>query len=141
MTITIIRRPSANGATIGRLYVNGVPEFYTCEDVVRPPSQKVFGKTAIPTGTYKVLINRSERFSKLAGYDVELPLLLNVPGYAGVRIHAGNFPQDTAGCLLPGTGIGADGASVINSRVAFSALFARMQQALVAGESIIVTIR
>lgn len=141
MTISIIRQPSAKGATIGRLYVNGVPEGYTCEDVVRPAAQKVFGQSAIPAGVYKVIINRSERFSKLAGRDVELPLLLNVPGYAGVRIHPGNKPADTEGCILPGTAIGPDGASVAYSQVAFKALFNQMQAALHAGESIVLTIR
>jgi hypothetical protein len=141
MVLTIVRRPSVKGATISRWYLDGVVFCYGCEDVVRPPAQKIFGKSAIPAGTYKAIINRSERFSKLAGHDVLLPLLLNVPGFEGVRIHVGNKPTDTEGCLLPGTAIGLDGASVAYSKVAFNLLFDRMQQALVRGESIIVIIR
>jgi hypothetical protein len=81
MVLTIVRRPSVKGATISRWYLDGVVFCYGCEDVVRPPAQKIFGKSAIPAGTYKAIINRSERFSKLAGHDVLLPLLLNVPGF------------------------------------------------------------
>jgi hypothetical protein len=138
--LTLPRRPSAKGATVSPLFLDGQHECYICEDVVRPASQKIFGKTAIPAGTYQVIINRSERFSKQARHDVFLPLLLHVPGYEGVRIHPGNGPADTEGCLLPGTAIGPDGASVAYSQAAFRALFGKMQAALERGETIKITI-
>lgn len=82
--------------TIGKLYIN---DEYFCdvlEDKVRPDGVKVFGQTAIPVGTYKVIMNMSTRFKKI------MPLLLNVPNFEGIRIHSGNTDEDTHGCLLLG---------------------------------------
>jgi hypothetical protein len=125
MKLELKRRKSANGATIGELLVDGKHEAFTCEDVVRPASApKVYGKTAIPAGTYPVVVDFSNRFQRL------LPLLLNVPGYAGIRIHSGNTAADTEGCILPGLTVMPNGAGVSQSRVAFNALFAKMQKAM-----------
>ena len=84
--------------TVGRLYVDG--EFFcnTLEDVVRdlPKEKKVYGKTAIPAGTYKVVYNWSPKFSR------NLPRLLDVPYFDGILIHPGNTAVDSAGCILVG---------------------------------------
>jgi hypothetical protein len=119
MKLALQREPSVNGATLGNLYVDGAFQCYTCEDVVRPI--KIFGQTAIPAGTYKIEITFSPHFQR------DLPLLIDVPDFSGVRIHPGNTPADTEGCILVGTQKG--NASVLNSRVAFDALFALMQAA------------
>jgi hypothetical protein len=58
-----------------------------------------------------------------------------------VRIHSGNKPEDTEGCLLPGTRFGADGRTVEASRVAFDALFAKINATLVGGEKVTLTIK
>jgi hypothetical protein len=144
--ISIIRKPSAKGATLSTWYVGGQQVCVGIEDVVRPLGEKVYGKTAIPVGTYRVVVTVSNRFKR------RLPLLVNVPGgtirfgeqlidNCGVRIHPGNTAADTEGCLLPGSAFGADGASVSASRVAFDRLFARIEQALGAGEKITLTIK
>lgn len=80
--------------TIGKLYIDG--EFFsdTLEDPVR--EEKIYGQTAIPKGTYKVTITLSPRFRRW------LPLLHDVPNFEGVRIHRGNTPEDTHGCILVG---------------------------------------
>jgi hypothetical protein len=119
MKLTLKREPSTTKSTPSKLYVDGVFECYTLEDVVRP--SKIYGEAAIPAGTYKVIINMSNRFKRL------LPLLLNVPNYEGIRIHPGNTDKDTEGCILPGVTRSVD--FVGNSRVAFDALFAKMQKA------------
>lgn len=82
--------------TIGKLYIDGVFFCNTLEDTVREDGVKIYGKTAIPKGTYKVVLTMSNRFKKI------LPLLLNVAGFDGIRMHAGNTEFDTLGCILVG---------------------------------------
>ena len=106
MKIELERRWKRKGYTIGVLSVNGQRICETVEDEDRGltadmplkelQAKKVKGQTAIPTGTYKVVITYSPRFKK------QLPLLQNVPGYEGVRIHPGNTAKDTEGCILCG---------------------------------------
>lgn len=96
------RKIFTNKSTIGELIYNDKKVCNTLEDTDRKLeevgiSKKLYGKTAIPRGTYKIIWNYSNKFKK------ELPLLLSVPGYEGVRIHAGNKPEDTLGCILCGT--------------------------------------
>lgn len=81
-------------STIGELSLDEKFICYTLEDTCR--DHKIAGITAIPPGTYPVIITWSTRFQK------NLPLLLKVPGYEGIRIHSGNRDQDTKGCLLVG---------------------------------------
>lgn len=89
-------QPTANGRTLGALTDNGVHVAFTLEDPVRAAGVKVAGDTAIPAGRYRVVLSQSKRFGKL------LPEVLNVPGFAGIRIHGGNGPADTEGCILVG---------------------------------------
>lgn len=93
---------------------------------------KVPGKTAIPYGTYNVVITWSNRFGRL------LPLLENVPGYTGVRIHAGNTSADTEGCLLPGRVRHAKGVG--QSRPACDQLLPKIDRALKAGAKVTIEI-
>ena len=141
MKLLLQRQPSAHDATIGRLFIDGVFYCYTCEDIVRPVGELVFGKTAIPAGIYGVIINLSNRFTKLEGHPVHLPLLLKVPGFEGVRIHPGNTSLDTEGCILPGLHIGAAGNCVTESKLAFAPLFAKMQAVLSEEQTITITVR
>jgi len=120
MNLKLIRRYPSADCVIGELFVNNVFECYTCEDVERPV--KIAGVTAIPRGIYEVVITYSERFKK------PLPLLLNVPGYEGIRIHPGNTAADTEGCILPGKEKSA--TSVSQSVAAFTELFEKLQFAV-----------
>ncbi len=106
--------------TIGELYVDGVFECFIGEDRFRLPWEpKVPRETCIPCGTFPVVVTHSPRF------DIEMPLLLDVPGFLGVRIHPGNTPADTEGCLLPGLEVDAD--RVLQSREAYGRLFSLFQ--------------
>lgn len=119
--------------TVSRLYVDDVYQCYVLEDVVREPGVKIAGATAIPAGEYEVVIDHSEHFDK------DLPHILNVPMFEGVRIHSGNTDADTEGCLLVGKDWnGSDFIS--NSRVAFDELFAKLQKAAGMMEKITITI-
>lgn len=127
MTLRVIREPSIGGATLGSLYVNGVWQCWLLEDQLREisgqpvESWKVKSETAIPAGRYKVAITPSQRFQR------RLPLLLDVPGFTGVRIHPGNTVADTEGCLLVGQD--RQNGRVLRSRIAFEALFAELEDA------------
>ena len=119
MKIEVKRLYKTENSTIGELTIDGKFECFTLEDKER--EVKIKGETAIPKGKYKVIINQSNRFKKL------LPLLLEVKGFEGVRIHAGNSNHDTEGCILVGKSRSKDYIS--QSRKAFDALFLKMQSA------------
>lgn len=114
-----------NDYTIGKLYINGEYFCDTLEDTDRQLDSemsitdiakiKIKGATAIPTGTYEIQITHSPRFRKL------MPILLNVPGYSGVRIHSGNTHKDTEGCIL--VGMNKAVGKVLNSKTTYNALF------------------
>lgn len=97
MKLHLIRNTYTDRSTIGALSVDSVHVCDILEDMTRQPGIKIYGKTAIPSGAYKVIIDFSNRFKKM------LPLLIKVPGYEGVRIHTGNDENNTEGCLLVGT--------------------------------------
>lgn len=120
MNIRVLRKIFTEESTVGELSVDGTFQCFTLEDKVR--SVKIHGKTAIPAGIYEVTITFSDKFRK------PLPLLLNVPNFAGIRIHSGNKAADTEGCILVGTTKATD--SVGNSRVAFKALFDKIETAV-----------
>lgn len=96
MEILVQRIAKRDDYTIGRLSIDGKYVCDTLEDKVREPGVKVAGKTAIPAGRYRVIVNVSPKFGR------ELPRLLDVPGFEGILIHRGNTPEDTAGCILVG---------------------------------------
>jgi hypothetical protein len=107
--------------TVGKMYIDNIYFCYTLEDKFRTGA-KVNGQTAIPNGTYDVIIDVSTRFGK------SLPHILNVPNFTGVRIHAGNTSKDTEGCILLGhTWAGKD--FIGNSKIAFDAFFKQLEKA------------
>src|SRR5690606_4267962 len=97
------RRPDY---TIGSLFINGNYFCDTLEDTDRdhnkdgdlndPGEGKIYGRTAIPYGEYRVIVDKSPKFGR------RLPRLLNVPHFDGILIHRGNTHHDTAGCILVG---------------------------------------
>lgn len=106
MKIEVRRRYLGSDYTIGSMYINGEYFCDTLEDKVRDLNKdgdlsdngedKVYAKTAIPYGKYKVVISFSPKFKRM------LPRLLNVPHFEGILIHRGNTAKDSAGCILVG---------------------------------------
>ena len=94
MLIEVVREKYLEHATMGKMFVDGVFFAFTLEDKVR--EVKVWGETAIPTGTYSVFVRYSNRFKK------ELVAVKDVPKFDGVLIHGGNTDKDTHGCILIG---------------------------------------
>lgn len=153
MRLEIERRWKKETYTIGRLYVDGVYFCNTLEDKSRGLKQtdstffikqrKVYGETAIPTGTYKVAMNvTSPKYAAVAWYwqlcRGKMPRLLDVPGFEGILIHPGNTALDTLGCILVGknTKVG----QLTESKAVFKALYKEMQKAVDEGEDILITI-
>lgn len=143
MEIKLIRKYYRTKYTIGRLYVNN--RFFS--DCLEPPSlhltersalgtiliAKYKGYRAIPTGRYRILITRSRRFGRW------LPLLMNVKGFEGIRIHPGNKPEDTRGCIL--LGFNRRKGYVLDSTRCVLTLVKMMTEAIAKGEKVFVTIK
>jgi hypothetical protein len=106
MKIKVQRTARKAGYTVGKMYLDGKYFCDTLEDTDRGLRQdmtpveiyrrKVMHQTAIPTGTYKVIVNVSPAKQRL------LPRLLDVPGFDGILIHRGNTADDSSGCILVG---------------------------------------
>lgn len=131
MNLTLGRGPSSAKSTIGELDINGVRECYVLEDVDRFLEKggiKISGRTAIPRGIYRIILDWSDRFKCL------MFLLVDVPGFTGVRIHAGNIAENTEGCLLTGQTQGKD--FVGQSVAALKNLSTKILSAMLRGESV-----
>ena len=142
MELRLERKYRNNNYCIDKLYINGKYFSDALEDPDRELTDtmsleeikkiKIKGNTCIPYGTYNITITYSPRFKK------NLPLLNNVKGFDGIRIHSVNKPQDTEGCLLPG--FNKVKGQVIDSRITTDKLIAQIQQALNKGEKVTITI-
>ena len=116
---------------IGKLYIDGKWFCDVIEDTDRGLSdemaeeeiikKKVKGETAIPTGIYPVYLTYSPKYKK------KMPLIDNVKGYSGIRIHSGNTSKDTEGCLIVGKN--KEVGKVLESRKTYNTLFKKLVQA------------
>lgn len=152
MELQLKRRFRGPKYTVGSLFVNGVYECDTLEDTDRDltsdmsvdiiKAKKIYGETAIPSGTYDIDMNtvspkfKDRPWAKFCGG--KLPRLLNVKGYEGVLIHVGNKAEDTLGCILVGDNKAK--GQVINSTSTFQQLYLQMLKAHTRGEKITITI-
>lgn len=131
-------------STLAKWEIDGIFACYALEDKVREvdgkpvAAWKIPHVTAIPRGRYRVALDHSPKFSpRMDGLDI--PHILDVPGYTDVRIHWGNTDADTDGCLLVG-------AHVVNddflgeSRVTFEHVLTLMENAVASGEEIWITV-
>lgn len=138
MYIQLVREDFTDTSTEGKMFINGTFECHTLEDCDRfleLDGQKVYGKTCIPRGTYDIIITKSNRFKK------NLPLLIDVPQFKGIRIHAGNTSRDTEGCILVGRTNGdLDDDFIGNSKDAFRSLMPKIKNALDSDELVTIEI-
>ena len=125
MRLTLIRIANRPTYCIGKLYIDGIYQCDVLEDTDRGLDDKmseaeilknkVKGQTAIPSGVYPVYITWSPKYKK------PMPLIENVKGYSGIRIHSGNSAKDTEGCLLVGKN--KEVGKVLESRKTYNELF------------------
>lgn len=142
MKVKVERKYKKDTYTIGILFINGEKFCNTLEDKDRGLTDKmteaeikkikVYGETAIPTGTYKVEMTYSQKYKKI------MPELKNVKGYSGIRIHSGNTAKDSLGCLLLGEN--KEVGKVVNSRVTCDKFYAKVNEAIKKGELVTITI-
>ena len=128
MEILVKRLYKTSAYTIGKMYIDRQYLCDTVEDCDRGLKQsmtsqqiavkKVYGQTAIPTGRYKVTLTFSNKFKRV------LPLVNDVNGFAGIRIHAGNTADDSLGCIIVGENKIKGG--VVNSKVTLERLMAKL---------------
>lgn len=123
MQLNLKRTIQGPEAVIGQLAVNGEFECYTLEDPDGAGDR-------IDAGTYEVITDYSNRFKKI------MPLVVGSAAVngRGIRIHAGNTQADTSGCILVGRT--CTETSIGESRLAFSALFAKIEDAIARGETV-----
>lgn len=143
MDIKLVRRAYRDAYTIGSLYFDGEYQCDTVEDKDRGLKKndslgkiaktKVYGKTAIPKGTYRVILSWSRAFKQI------MPEILDVPGFSGIRIHSGNSADDSLGCIIVGENkvVG----KVINSRATYQHILAKLKHAEECGEDFTITIQ
>ncbi len=140
MKLTLNRRPSIGGATIGELLEDGVRLCWTLEDEIRErvgepvANWKIRGATAIPAGEYRVTLEHSPRFGP------DTLTINNVPGFTGVRMHAGNTSDQTDGCPLLGLRVTETSIVGGTSAPAVALVKARVRAALAAGQHVLLTI-
>lgn len=137
MKLRVHRDTFTPNTSIGNLYVDDNLFCSTLEDFDRQMESledfqrswvKVYGKTAIPRGTYKVILSTSGRFGE------NCPEILNVPGFTYIRIHPLNRENETEGCIGVGYTRGVD--FIGDSRHAYEDLQKAMVAAMMDGETI-----
>lgn len=134
--------------TISKLYIDGKYYCDTIEDTVRDLplecpytsrgqscrcNEKIYSETAIPAGTYKVIVNMSNKFGR------ELPLLVDVPHFLGIRIHRGNTSKDSSGCIIVGEN--KVKGTVINSTKYEIDIAKKIKEAIANGENVEIIVK
>ena len=148
MELVLTRIAKRKTYTIGRLAIKRevIEEYRTYEvedyfcDTLEPTwrdykngGHKIKGRSAIPEGRYAVVISWSPKMQQW------LPILLGVPMFSGIRIHAGNCSEDTEGCILVGKNkiVG----KVVDSRIWLHRLKQKIVEAKARGEAVWITVK
>lgn len=141
MDILVDRYNDEVDHTDGLLFVDCEFICFTLEDEYR--SEKVFGETRIPDGTYKVELRTEggfhERYSKKYKNHPGMLHVKDVPNFKYILIHAGNTHDDTAGCLLVGTTADKDAGFIGGSVNAYKQLYPMVANAILRGEEVTIT--
>jgi hypothetical protein len=133
MQLLIWRKDEQGDRAIGDFFIDGERYYYCLEDKDRfleTGGVKVPKETAIPRGKYRVIIDWSNRFQR------SMPHVLDVPQFDGIRIHAGNTPADTEGCILLGMEYDPSQKIILKSKIAFDDFYVKLLSAINKGEEV-----
>jgi hypothetical protein len=133
--LRLVREDFTTVSTIGSLFWEGEWQCFILEDedrALEAGGVKIFSKTAIPRGRYQIVKDWSPKYGR------EMPHILDVPGFEGIRIHPGNEARDTEGCLI--TGREKVKNYVRDSKAAYVALLLKLEAAWDAGDEVWITI-
>lgn len=129
MDIIVYRQPVKGKPTMGEMHIDGEFFCYTLEDedrgiiqgmsLARVKQLKIYAETCIGYGTYKVKLTYSPTFKRI------LPLIIDVVGFLGIRMHRLNWSRETKGCI--GVGFGVEGFMITHSKDAEDALIKKME--------------
>ena len=142
MNVKLERRYPKKGYTIGKLFVEdvyvcdvlededrGLTSSMSLEEIIRI---KIPGRTAIPKGRYEIRKTYSPKYKRM------MPLICDVPGFSGIRIHSGNDEDDTEGCVLCGKN--RTKGKVLDSRLWTNRVYAIMDEAWDKGDRVWINI-
>lgn len=110
--LTIQRKIQGDECTQGYLLLDNMVMCYTLE---RDDYANAKNASCILPGTYDAFI----RTDKAIGWRIEL---VNVPGRDNIQLHVGNYPFQTIGCVLLGTGANTDNCTLSGSKDALAKL-------------------
>ena len=153
MNIVVDRKWKAYTYTVGIMYIDGIRFSETLEDkdrglkstmsVSEITSKKIYGQTAIPTGTYNIKMTYSSKFSNRdwgKKYKGQVPQIMDVKGYTGVWIHPFNTAEESLGCIAVGRNL--EKGKVLQSTTFYYRLLDHyILPALKRGERVTLTIR
>ena len=138
MVIHVKRFVNYSKCTVALLFVDSVFFGYVLEDVGR--LIKIKKETRIKAGKYILSLQKSGRlheyYSKKYSFHVGMLHLNNVPEFAGIMIHIGNFDTDTEGCLLLGSSHNVNVQSILSSTAAYKSFYLVVSAALLKGEKV-----
>lgn len=120
MLLSLKREIWTPHTTTSRLWVDDSWQCYVLEDRCRAKGVKIPKETAIPYGTYELVMDWSEKFKRI------MPHIMDVPMFTGIRMHTGNDELDTEGCPIVGMTLAID--KVLDSKIAFAPFYAKLMQ-------------
>lgn len=129
MILALVRETVAP-ATLGRLFIDGVPE---CDTLELPWKDNLKEVSCLAPGRYPVIFGYSQRFRR------EMLRLMDTAHRVGILIHAANHVSELRGCIALGKRLGPD--SLMESKPAVEALEAKVRAALGRGEAVRIEIR
>lgn len=117
MKLILIRDILGEDFTLGQFFIGDKFLSYTLENAWLNNEPRI---SCIPEGTYELSTKEYGRYWDK--YQVEIPILFDVPERSQILIHPGNYPKDTLGCILPGDSRDEDKGAVWNSRNTWHAI-------------------